>query len=203
MRSSVSVTCLLLSLSLCTSACATAPVNGIGRGGSPRIQAAVIIALATLEAGIAITAAREAQTGKTTCTRKADAGEGWWEPKNDCTGPLENAVGAAMFGIGASVDLGMAVYQLVTNRQVFYRPFRPTALDDPRIRPWSAMAAPAEQAPVQQAYVLPAYVPALPFDRDACIRNRIERQREALLVQDLDERGRLLMALPRCQPIRL
>jgi hypothetical protein len=191
------------------------PVNGIAKGRSPRIQAVVILSLAALEAAIAVAAVKDAQSGETVCHRKPDAGEGFFEVKNDCNGPLEAAAGAVMFGTGAAIDVGAAVYQLVTNKPAYtFEPRRRAtsaiirrSKSAPDVAPSSDTALAhrtfeAELPPSSEAQDLQETSEPAPVDREACVRERAERQRRALAVANIDERTRLLMALPQCPPVR-
>lgn len=183
----------VLAVSVCASGCATIVVNSIAGERSPRLQAAAILALTAVNAVIAVSAAQMAQRGETVCTPKPDAGEGFYTIKNDCTSPAEYAAAAAMFGLAGSVDVGAAIYQLATNKRAF------------NLRERRA-PAPASVNVVEPVVVQPAapirYAAPPAFDREACIRVRAERQRSAMLVDDLAERGRLLRLLPECRPPR-
>ncbi len=203
---------LALSLSLSAGACATLPVNSIANGRAPRVQAVVILAFAAAEAAISYESAKRAQSGEITCHMKPDAGEGFYELKNDCTGPIENALGAVMFGIPATIDVGVAVYQLITNKPAYtYKPRKrrqdvalPVTRDavpasdsarvphdgDAPVEVVPDFAPPSETEPAAPAVLYP--------DRAACLRDRSEQQRRALQISDLGERAQRLMALPDC-----
>jgi hypothetical protein len=133
-----------LGLVLALTGCAL-PVNGIGKGHSPRIQAAVILLGAALETMIAVGSAQVGQRGEIVCRPKPDAGDGSLTAQSDCTTPFEYKVGAAIFGLVAGFDTGVAIYQLVSGQQAFERPYKPWV--DPALMPANRrpMTAPAAQ----------------------------------------------------------
>ena len=194
MRATVSCCAFVLAVSVCATGCATAVVNSIAGDRSPRLQAAAILTLTAVNAVVAVYAAQMAQRGESVCTPNPDAGEDFYTSKNSCTTPAEYAAGAAMFGLAGSIDVGAAIYQLATNKRVFN-------LREGRAPAPAAVKAPLEAAVVQHAAPI-RYATPPAFDRETCIRVRADRQRRALLVDDLAERGRLLRLLPECKPPR-
>ena len=92
-------------------------VNNLGNGKYPRIQAVAILAGAAFLGAIAISSFAAAREGKIVCRPDPDGGGGALSSNGrDCTYPIEYAVASALFGTLATVDTGVALYQLVAGK---------------------------------------------------------------------------------------
>ncbi|MBL0212887.1 MAG: hypothetical protein IPQ07_03315 [Myxococcales bacterium] len=159
----------------------------MAKGRAPRAQAAVILLSVALQAGVAYASASKANTGMTVCHRRAPADESFVSVKNDCTTPTEYAAGAVIFGLAAAADLGIATYQVASNKQVFDRPRPPYSAERVMLR--------CEQRP--ERWIAENASPA--EERAGCLRARVEQQRCALRIEDLADRVEVLSRLPNCR----